>query len=210
MCKHDDSSHACMAWQIICHRLCYAKTYKSWWHFTADIPVWQNPVSPCRKIGSLSGTVMFKKLAAAVVVINEIEALLGVIESAFFHTRDCWILEGGEREGASSFFSTFQSEKEKWWYTGGAAHRGVVWSGTAVSTVFSHAEIWSQASICPPYNLLWGCRPNVFLEPSLNNISILFLVIFLDTVSVGLQSLHQDICHLCMGFGVRSWLGLYK
>ena len=83
---------------------------------------------------------MFKKLAA---VINEIETLLGVIESAFFHTRDCWILERGSKQ---FFLHVSKREGEMMIYR----RSSVVWSGTAVSTVFYHAVISSQK----PHNLL--------------------------------------------------------
>ena len=74
---------------------------------------------------------MFKKLAA---VINEIETLLGVIESAFFHTRDCWILEEGEREREQALFSPrFKARRRN-------DDIPAAWSGLAqqlaVSTVF--------------------------------------------------------------------------
>ena len=84
---------------------------------------------------------MFKKLAAAVVVINEIEALLGVIESAFFHTR----YERDTLEREQFFLHVSKREGEMMIYRrgGGAARSGLA-QQFPVSTVFQRVEIGSN------------------------------------------------------------------
>ena len=85
---------------------------------------------------------MFKKLAAAVVVINEIEALLGVIESAFFHTR----YERDTLEREQFFLHVSKREGEMMIYRrrGGGAERSVLAQQFPVSTVFQRVEIGSN------------------------------------------------------------------